>query len=62
MQKRKGNPGFLNPKTATANILLLSQENCLDGKVDETWKQAPQREDFGHGSSHHLGSVVWLLP
>lgn len=43
MQKRKGNPGFLNPKTATANILLLSQENCLDGKVDETWKQGPQR-------------------
>ena len=43
MQKRKGNPGFLNPKTATANILVLSQENCLDGKVDETWKQAPQR-------------------
>ena len=43
MQKRKGHPGFLNPKTATANILVFSQENCLDGKVDETWNQAPQR-------------------
>lgn len=60
--KEKKLPTILRLKDSPANIWCLSKKTILVARLMRYENRPPREKDFGHGSGHHLGPVVWPLP